>query len=194
MSRPRPSFNEKKYFATNSQEARVDLRAKVELAAKELQDRKDIAEAVETDDANLTERIRKLGFDGDSARVFDLVPLIHVSWADGKIQADERNTICAVLEKRGVVPGSEACTLIEVLLEKRPSDAFFSETLSILKALTKQKGNAASVVELCIQVAEVSGGLFGFGNPVSAEEKELIGQVADALGDDAQAEFSKRIS
>ena len=187
----RPSYNEKKYFATNSQAAREDLRVKVDKAASELQARQDIGSAVSTDNAALVGRIRKLGFDGDSARVFDLLPLIHVSWADGKIQTDERNTILAILDKRGVEPGSLACTLIETLLEKKPSEAFFAETLSILRALTKSQSAGASVVELCIEVAEVSGGLFGLGNKVSAEEKELIAQVADALGTSAQDAFKK---
>lgn len=181
---------ENAYFAEKDRERRQALREKLEAAAKD----KAIAEALHTDDDVLADRIRVLGFDGDSARVFDLLPLIHVSWADGKIQEDERALIFAVLEKRGIALGSEACHMVEMLLEKRPSDTYLEESLHVLRALKKKQGDSGDdIVALSEAVAHASGGLLGLGS-VSKPERDLLQHIADVLGKDAQDEFHKGLA
>lgn len=191
----KPSFNERLYFAAQEGERREALRRKLEDASNKLAQQRAISDTLQVDDQQLAERIQALGFDGDSARVFDLLPLIHVSWADGKVQHNERATILAVLEARGIRPGSEGCLLVETLLEREPSRSFWDASLKLLRDLLAQRSEGAeSVVDLCVRVAEASGGLLGVGNKISSDERELISQIAELLGPEANAEFTRRLS
>jgi tellurite resistance protein len=131
---------------------------------------------------------------GDSARVFDLRPLVFVSWADGKVQQGERVTILELLSNRHIEPGSDAALLIETLLEQRPSESFIAETLTVLQAMTRDRlTEGDSVVDWCLEVARASGGLFGLGDKTSPEERTLIEQIAAALGETAETRFRERL-
>ena len=155
-----------------------------------LEEERRIATVLETDNQALVARIRALGFNGDSARVFDLLPLIHVSWADGTVQRGERATIFAILEQRSIPVESEASLLVESLLEERPPDAYMDATLALLKDLVGTMADEGiHVVDLCAKVADASGGLLGLGARVSPEERELIKKVADTLGASAHERF-----
>ena len=141
----------------------------------------------------LSDRIRELGFEGEAERVFDLLPLVHVAWADGKIQNGERAAILNVLRVRGVRGGS-AFTVLEALLEKRPSQEYLDESLEVLKELLQGKPrDAKTVVGLCILVAKAAGGFLQIFNPISEEERAVIEKISKALGDEAFAEYSSRL-
>src|SRR5436190_23186205 len=70
-----PSEEEEKYFRIVDAETRRKLRDTLEDNAKALEVAGTIAAAIATDDKAIAEQIRKLGFDGETARVFDLLPL-----------------------------------------------------------------------------------------------------------------------
>ncbi|MEM7156076.1 MAG: TerB family tellurite resistance protein [Myxococcota bacterium] len=186
---------EEVYFKQLEIEQRRKLRETLEASAKDLADKQAIADSVNTDDLSLAERIKALGFSGDTAKVFDLLPLVHVAWADGSIQKSERAAILRVLELRSVAPGTEGFTLIESLLEERPSDQYMTQSLAVLKELLAQgDGNqGAAIVELCQDVATAAGGFLGLGSKVSGEERELIERIAGELGDSAQQTFRQSL-
>jgi len=172
---------EETYFQQREIEQRRKLREKLEAAAHELAEKHAIAESLKTSDLELAERIKALGFSGATARVFDLLPLVHVAWADGTVQKGERAAILKVLEARGMPQGSEGFQLMESLLEERPSDEYMSESLAVLKALVGA-GAGADVVALCEQVASAAGGFLGIAGKVSGEERALIDEIAGHLG------------
>jgi uncharacterized tellurite resistance protein B-like protein len=179
------------YFADDTAPQRESLRLELDAAARRLQS---TSKTLKLDDAELLSRIRALGFDGETAEVFDLLPLVHVAWADGKIQRNERTTILRILEQRGIEPTSNAHLLVESLLEQKPSETFMGETLAVLQALIgEQPEQTKSLVDLCHQVAEASGNLLGLGARTSARELELIERVAEALGTGAHARFQERL-
>lgn len=173
---------EEAYFKAREIEQRRKLREKLEAAAHELAEKHAIAESLKTDDLSLAERIKALGFSGASAQVFDLMPLVHVAWADGSVQKGERAAILRVLELRGVAPGSEGFLLMESLLEERPSDEYMSESLAVLKELVGQGKGGSEIVDLCGQVASAAGGFLGLVGKVGAEERALIDEIAHHLG------------
>jgi uncharacterized tellurite resistance protein B-like protein len=181
---------EEAYFKQQEIEQRRKLREKLEAAAHELAEKHAIAESLKTSESavslDLAERIKALGFSGATARVFDLLPLVHVAWADGTVQKAERAAILKVLEARGVQPGSEGFQLLESLLEERPSDEYMSESLAVLKELVGGGGIGADVVGLCEQVASASGGFLGIVGKVSGEERALIDEIAGHLGGGAE--------
>lgn len=175
---------EEAYFKQREIEQRRKLREKLEAAAHELAEKHAIAQSLETSEP-VAERIKALGFSGTTARVFDLLPLVHVAWADGTVQKGERAAILKVLEARGVAPGSEGFQLFESLLEERPSDEYMSESLAVLKELVGTVAGA-DVVGLCEQVASAAGGFLGIAGKVSGEERKLIDEIAGHLGGGAE--------
>ncbi len=68
--------------------------------------------------------------------MFDLLPLVHVAWADGKIQQGESAMILNLLRVRGV-SGGKAFTVLYSLLEKRPSQEYLDESLEVLKGFSR---------------------------------------------------------
>jgi tellurite resistance protein len=191
----KPSEEEERHFSQVNEDARRRLRAELDVAAQKAADARLIAASLSTSKASVIDRIQAMGFDADKARVFDLLPLVHVAWADGKVQASERRTILNILTTRGIESDSEAWLLIEALLEERPSAAFLDETLDILRDLVGgSHDRAASLVELSIRVAEAHGALFGLLGTVSDEERKVLEHIASALSPQASAEFAARIS
>lgn len=177
-----PSSEEEKYFAAVEADARRKLRESLEDNARDLE----VGAALGTDDATLGQQIRKLGFDGENAKVFDLLPLVHVAWADGSIQRGERAAILKVLTARGIAPGTEPFRTIEALLEERPPESFMKQSMVLLKAVVASRGGTADeIVDLCIKVAAASGGILGLGTRIGDEEKQLIARISVELGDAA---------
>lgn len=185
---------EARFFAKKDAEAREKLRQQAEVAAQHLQDRRKIGETLGTSDDALIERLRTLGFDGETARIFDLLPLVHVAWADGSIQSKEREAIFEILKARGLERGGKAWGFVEWLLEKKPPQAFLDETLGLLRDCVAASGRPATdIVDLSIQVANATGGFLGLGGKISGEERDLIAKIAAELGGAANAEFRKQL-
>jgi uncharacterized tellurite resistance protein B-like protein len=182
---------EEKYFQEVEQEARRKLREKLERNAVDLEEKQSIARSMNTEDLSVADRVKALGFDGDSARVFDLLPLIHVAWADGAIQRGERAAILRILEQRGIEPGTEAYRTVESLLEERPSDSYMKQSLAVLRQLTGGTSERSQeIVDMCIEIAASAGGFLGLvGKRIGDEEKALIEEITHELGNTAADTF-----
>lgn len=153
-----------------------------------------IGDVVHTADLELAAELEALGFDCECARVLDLMPLVHVAWADGKIQRSERALIRGMLEARGLARGDAPYDMLEALLEERPSVAYMEASLSALARLLGSRGaTAASVLHMCIEVAEASGGIFGFVGAIDTRERALLEELAQTLGPQAQRELARRL-
>jgi len=181
------------HFAPETARQREELRGRVDGAAERLAARRALSTAVGSSDRDLLDRVEQLGFTGDSVRVVDLLPLLHVAWVDGRVHGKERDAILEILDRRGIARDSEACLLVEALLERRPSETYLAESLALIADLSRRDGSdPADLVDLCARVAEVSGGLFGFGAGTSEAEEGVIRSIAEALGPQAMARFQAR--
>jgi uncharacterized tellurite resistance protein B-like protein len=190
----RIAIDEESHFLPDTEGRRAALRAQLDEASGRAKNRKAIAATVGSEEPPLLDRLEQLGFTGDSARVLDLLPLVHVAWADGKVDRRERVAVLAVVDRRGIPKDSDACLLIESLLEQRPSETFMAESLALVSELAAQRGNdGTKLVELCADVAQASGGIFGFGSRVDETEYELIRRIAEAFGEEAQAAVLARL-
>lgn len=184
--RPKVGDDEEQYFRELEIEQRQALRRRLEKAATDLANKKAVAHAAGTPDLELADQIRALGFDGDRARIFDLMPLVHVAWADDSVSRAERANILKILRARGIEPETEAFRMMESLLEERPSRSFLDQSLALLRrVLGGTSARAGDLVDLTLRVAEASGGFLGMGSKVSSEEKAAIQSLADALGPSA---------
>jgi hypothetical protein len=185
-----PSYDESEHFLEATSSRRIELREQAAESAGRLAKRRAIEQTAGTDDAAIVDRIEQLGFNGESIKVLDLLPLIHVAWSDGRIQKNERALILSVLEQRGIQPRSDASLFVEALLEARPSETFLAESLALLVDLSARTGaNTDDIVDLCAKVAEAGGRLMSFGAKTTDTERNLIRDIATALGDGAVEQF-----
>ncbi|EDM76039.1 hypothetical protein PPSIR1_06713 [Plesiocystis pacifica SIR-1] len=166
---------------------RSATRTRLERAAVELAARRELARGLSTQSISLAERVEALGFGVETAQVFDLLPVIHVAWADGEVQRQEREAIMRVLEARDVQQGSPAYVLVDSLLEQRPAKEYFDETLAVLRDIVADNNRRAeALVDLCFVIAEAHGaGFLNLRDPIDAREKQALYEVAEALGERA---------
>jgi tellurite resistance protein len=182
-------------FPEDGAEAREQLRVALHESAVALKrDREALLGELDVSEDALAARVAALGFDGDAARIFDLLPLVHVAWADGAIQPGERASILGLLVVRGI-PMGKAYTTMVALLEKEPSAEYLDESLGLLRTLIERGGaaKAETIVGLCIMVAEAAGGFLGLLSPISRVEKQAIERIAERLGEAAVEEFKRRL-
>jgi tellurite resistance protein len=190
-----PTDSGAEVFPQDGAEARGQLRIALHESAVALKrDREALLGELDVSEDALAARVAALGFDGDALRIFDLLPLVHVAWADGAIQPGERASILGLLSVRGI-PMGKAYETMMALLEEEPSAVYLEESLNLLRTLI-ERGDAAkaeTIVGLCIMVAEAAGGFLGIFSPISRVEKQAIEHIAERLGAEAVAEFKRRL-
>ena len=178
-----PTDQEDAYFRKQDQELRQRLRDQLSSNASDLGQR--------PRELSIADRLTALGFAGDRAKIFDLMPLVHVAWADGSVSRQERAAILDVVRGRGIEPGSEPFLMMETLLEARPSPDFTTQTITLLKQVVGD-ARAENIVELCLQVANASGGFMNIGK-VSDDERRQIEAIAQSLGPAAKEALYKEL-
>lgn len=171
------NVKEEKYFAEVEAQLRKELREELDRKAHHVA----VAATLGTDDAAIAARVHELGFDGETARVFDVLPLVHVAWADGKVHREERTMILDLVAGRGIAPGTAAFRTIEALLEERPTDTFLHESLELLRLVAHRSGRHHDIVQQCIDIGAASGGILGLGRRITDAEREVIQTIATRL-------------
>lgn len=137
----------------------------------------------------MTDRIRKdldaLGLDVETYRTILLLPLVEVAWADGEIQAEEREAILGYGEGNELLAG-RARNVLEEWLTTQPTEDFYQRGRAVLVALAHDReglgkdigpGKVDAIVEYCTVVAESAGGMLGFFQ-VSKAESLAIKNIA----------------
>lgn len=181
---PLERANEESYFHRQDQQLIDQLRDKMarERNAEEIK-----AETGLTDEA-LIAKLAELGVSKATIPVLHLVPLLQVAWADGEIQAGERELLLEAAEATGVTEGA-AREAFEGMLQKRPSKAYFDAALGFIRhmvaALPGAEGEKAkaNLVDLAWRVADASGGVFGLWGRVDKDEKAALRAIAEKLTD-----------
>lgn len=170
-------------------ESRVAARREsLDAAAAELTQLRAVQRSAISPDLEVAQRIVRLGFDEDTVKIFDLVPMVHVAWADGEVQGQERAAIEAIMTARGLAQDSPGWIMMEGLLSRPPSAELLAELLEVFRDLVRGDNRRIEVmVDLCVVVAEQHGKLLGlFGDPIDDRERAALGEIATMLGDRAE--------
>lgn len=170
---------EDKYFQKLEQDRMESLRRERELEALRQTERNGIVASLSTTEAVANEAL-ELGFSMETARVLPLLPLIQVAWADGSVSVAEEKSVMELAEARGITPGTPAYEFLSRLLIEQPSELFFERVNRVLAHLITADPDSwvkKTIPELCLEVANASGGFFGLGNRVSDEEEALIEEL-----------------
>lgn len=150
-------------------------------------ERRDSLRAVlEIDDEGLLDRLVELDLGPESIVAFSLVPLVQVAWADGEIQAGEREAILRAAEERGVKAGSVNHDLLSDWLRRKPEaallEAWRHHARALHASLASHESAAlrARVMGIARQVAEAAGGILGLG-AISAAERRVLEDLESAF-------------
>lgn len=171
---------EDEYFHRKEKELIEKLRQRSERVAQV----QALSEATGIPDQDILETLHELGYTPGTIALLHLVPLIQVGWADGSISSKERELILEAARLRGVTEGSPAYDELTDWLTTRPQAEFLDQVLSVIRRLLEADESDAGkgLLEDSIRVASASGGILGFGNKISDEERALIERIANGLG------------
>lgn len=151
--------------------------------------------------------LQRFGISGPLVYLIDLIPLIEISWADGKVQSGELEVLHGYLEthvKRinetagcEVLTQAQAQAFIQQFLKKRPAP----ELLTCLRNLVNpvrmsssdQESNQAlrrSLLSACLDIAasSVCQYPYGLGDRFNANEKRCFFEIVESFVNDKRAE------
>ena len=146
-------------------------------------------EVVRVNDDGLIDHLIELGLEPQTVLALQLVPLAAVAWADGQIEPREREAVMKAAASHGVAPESVAGQMLDSWLTHRPGaelvDAWKRQMRALWPSLSPKERDEirASALERARSVAEAAGGFLGLTSRVSAQEKIVLDELAQALAD-----------
>lgn len=162
--------------------------SKLRLLQQQEEAREALADASGISDVDLLERLAALGIRAETLAALTLIPLVEVAWADGKMEARERDAILRGAESSGIEPGSPSHGLLEIWTQDRPTAELLESWKQYIGALAKelsadQKWHLEErIVGRARSVAEAAGGFLGLGSKVSAAEEAMLAELEQAFG------------
>ena len=140
-------------------------------------------------DEDLIQELAEVGFDGDTIRVLNFIPLMDVAWADGEIQPAEREAIETVLRERHIEEGSAAHRLVASWLEHKPCDALYTRGRALIAMIMHDARHHEDDVEWILKasrdIAVASTNIYaqlGLASSSSDEEARVIRRIAHRFG------------
>jgi hypothetical protein len=173
---------EEEYFQRREQE----LIAKVRRRREETDTRQRLMAQTGSVDTETLDAIESLGYTPETIVLLDVVPLLMVAWAEGRVSDEERQRIIEVIRARGVKANTLADQQLTSWLTVRPSDELFDRSLDIIAALLEARPPEEQQAELEVllvwsrSIASASGGVLGFGR-ISGEEEAALARIRERL-------------
>jgi hypothetical protein len=140
-------------------------------------------------DTAVLDRLIGLGLQAATLAAMGLVPLVAVAWADGALDARERQAVVSALETAGFTPDSPAGQLLQSWLTSAPPASLLEAWKAYMAALCPQLSTADRIslrdrmLARARAVAEASGGFLGLGAKVSPAEEAMLRTLAEAYAD-----------
>ena len=110
-----------------------------------------------------------------------------MAWADGRLDARERQAILDHVPNAGVASGSTAHALLEAWRERRPDSMLLDAWTELIKGICAQLAPdeaarlQADLLQRARMVARASGGVLGTGSKVSSAEGAVLAQLEAAF-------------
>jgi tellurite resistance protein len=173
--------------------AASDYREQLRLRALEQAAVPALREASGLADEALLRRLAGLGIRAETLAALTMIPIVEVAWADGHMDARERNAIMTGAESAGIEPGTASHGLLRLWTADAPAPALLSAWRDYIAALggeldvSERARLAEKIVGRARAVAEAAGGARGR-SAVSPEEERVLQGLArafDGAGDGA---------
>jgi len=162
-------------------------RAELELRKEEESALEDLASASGISDEALLRRLAGLGIRADTLAALTLIPLIEVAWADGKMDAREREAILFGAESTGIPRESPSHGLLRIWIEDQPAPDLVDAWSEFIRTLCRELSDEhrahleRNILGRAREVAEAAGGFLGLGPKISREEKAVLESLARAF-------------
>lgn len=173
---------EEEYFRRKDRELIERMRREAAAAGS----RKELESATGITDPESLKNLEEMGFTPQTLSLLPLIPVLQVAWAEGGVSTAERDMIVNIARARDIAPGTEADRQLQQWLDSRPPVETFQKARRLIGAMldtpvgTDMQVSADDLLKQCEQIAQASGGLFGFGS-VSPQEKTAIQQITAQL-------------
>ncbi len=169
--------------------ARENARLLEEMRKKAaLQERRDaLRQVIKGADDALLDHLLTLGVNAETVLAMMLVPLVRVAWADGAIDATEREATLKAAEQRGAHPGTPSHDLLRTWLERKPGESIvaawgkYVEGVWPSLASRERDELRERLLGLARGVAEAAGGFLGLGSKISPAERAVLDEIEAAL-------------
>jgi hypothetical protein len=162
-------------------------RAQLELRREEENALEGLADASGISDEAVLRKLAGLGIRADTLAALTLIPLIEVAWADGKMNAREREAVLSGARSTGISEDSPSYGLIQIWIEDQPApdlvDAWSEFMGTLCRELSEEeiehlRGNLLGRAQ---EVAEAAGGFLGLGSKISKRERTVLESLERAF-------------
>ena len=149
--------------------------------------REALAKASGVSSPEILDKLLALGIKAETVAALSIVPLVEVAWADGSLDAKERQAVLDRARVSGVGPGSTAQALLEAWLERRPDPQLLDAWTHMVRGIRDQLGPdeaarlKAGLLDQARAVASASGGVLGMGSKVSSAEAAMLARLEAAF-------------
>jgi len=154
---------------------------------EKLERRQQLAQVSGIRDEAVLDRLMELDITAESLAALELVPLVFVAWADGGIQAEERQVISALAKAAGIESQDGRYPLLEHWLKRRPNAAMLEAWKQYVQELRKRMDSKEveqlrhELLDRAQTVARATGGFLGFGDKISSAERSVLAQLEQAF-------------
>ncbi|HIL00496.1 MAG TPA: hypothetical protein EYG06_00310 [Myxococcales bacterium] len=168
---------ENEFFARQNAKSLEAFRAKV--AAQETRDA--LAAALGISEASVLDGLVRVGITAETLAALAMIPLVAVAWADGKLDAAEREAIERAADEANVTDDHR--TLLAGWLSAPPEAGLLEAWKQYAESLAQEMDAAACdalrsrILGGARQVAESAGGFLGVGNKISASEASVLAEL-----------------
>jgi hypothetical protein len=174
---------EEEFFAKQNRQLLQRLQETTALRAE----KEALAAALGVTDDTTIEHLMLLGLRSETLAALSLVPLVEVAWAEGHVDAKERQALMAAAEQEGLSKGGASYQLLEEWLRERPSPQLlqawkaYIATLSQTMSDQDKEALKRDLLGRARAVAEAAGGFLGLGRRVSSAEQAVLTELEQAF-------------
>jgi DNA-binding XRE family transcriptional regulator len=148
--------------------------------------REALAKVIGITNEAIIDRLIELGIRPEIVTALAIVPLVEVAWADGSLDAKERQAVLDRAEKSGIAAGTADLDLLRSWLDRRPEPRLLTAWTEMVRGLAERMSPQevatlkAGLTERARAIARASGGFLGMG-AVSAAEQDAIDRLESAF-------------
>jgi hypothetical protein len=148
--------------------------------------REALAKVIGITNEAIIDRLIALGIRPEIVSALAIVPLVEVAWADGSLDAKERQAVLDRAEKSGIAAGTTDHDLLRSWLDKKPEPRLLTAWTEMVRGLSESMppqelaSLKAGLIERAKAIARASGGLLGMG-AISRTEQDAIDRLETAF-------------
>jgi hypothetical protein len=137
-------------------------------------------------DEIILQKLVDLDIKPEIVATLSIIPLVEVAWADGAVDAKEKEAVLKTAEKIGFRKGEIDYDLLEEWLIRKPNAEMLEAWIHYVQALCDQLSEKEKIalrkdlIGHAHTVASATGGFLGFGK-VSKEEQHLLKKLEEAF-------------